>query len=347
MSSADVSPITAVILNYNYEQFVGDAIRATLAQTRPFQQVIVVNDGSTDDSMDVIGAFEGIEVLDVTNSGQTGASRIGLAHARSPYVYFLDADDFPEPDMARVVAGHCDGVNVKVQFQLRGVDESKSPLQSVFPAFPPAYTRAQMREDNQRRGFHVCSPTSGNVYLRSTLLDLDLALLDQYDALDGAVALIMPELGPVASIDEPLACYRVHNSSISQYAAPTSQIMQRDLQRHRRRWSEATRLLPGLTAPPVDSTEYEWELHFLSEALSDSHPRVRTTWQYASRLARSRDTPRRKAVLVSWALAVAILPATPRRRLVAARRSSVNRSGRLNALLGTVLGRQRLARARA
>lgn len=340
MSADATAPISVVILNYNYAQFVGDAIGRSLSQTLPFRQVIVVNDGSTDDSMDVISGFDGIEVLDIANRGQTGASLVGLAHVRAPYVYFLDADDFPEADMAQRVAGLCDGVNVKVQFALRGVDEAGRPLQSVFPAFPPGYDSSQMRVDNQRRGFHICPPSSGNVYLRAQLLDLDLADLDPYDALDGTVALIMPELGPVATLAEPLACYRVHGASTSQYAAPTTQIMQRDLARHRRRWSEATRLLPGLPEPPPDSTEYEWELHFLSEALGDSRPHLGTTWHYASRLARSRDSALRRTMLVAWVLAVAVAPTARRRRMIAARRSSANRSARLNAVLRLALGRK-------
>jgi len=338
MSSA---PITAVIINYNYARFVGEAIRACLAQSVPFQQVIVVNDGSTDDSMDVIRSFDGIEVLDIENRGQTGASRAGLACATAPYVYFLDADDYPEPRMAEEVAGLCDGATVKIQFQMRGVDESGHDLRSVFPTFPQEYISDQMRQDNQRRGFHVCPPSSGNVYLCSALEGLDLSILDQYDALDGAVALIMPELGPVASIGEPLACYRVHGGGTSQYAVPTDEIMQRDLARHRRRWSEAVRLVPGLSAPPTDSTEYEWELHFLTEALGDRRPRPATTRAYASHLMASRDSPRRKALLLAWVVGVWLAPRARRRSLVAARRSSANRSGRLNDFLDAVLGRSR------
>lgn len=337
------APISAVILNFNYAGFVGDAIAAALSQTRSFQQVIVVNDGSTDNSLDVISMFEGIEILDIPNHGQIGASRMGLARVRAPYVYFLDADDFPDRRMAETVADHCDGLNVKIQFQLRGVDESGHPLQSVFPTFPPGYTTAQMREDNLRRGFHTCPPSSGNVYRRRDLLDLDLGRLDQRDSLDGTVALVMPVLGPVATIDEPLAYYRVHSRSTSQYSAPTSEVMQRDLQRHRRRWSEAAALVPGLVTPAIDSTEYEWELHFLSEALTEAHPRAGTAWRYAWHILTSRESPRRKAVLVAWVSAVALLPAAQRWKLVAARRSSVNRSGRLNALLRAALGRVRVA----
>ncbi|MFN8185028.1 MAG: glycosyltransferase family 2 protein [Candidatus Nanopelagicales bacterium] len=332
------APITAVIINYNYARFVGDAVRACLTQSMPFQQVIVVNDGSTDDSLSVLGGFDGIEVLDIDNRGQTGASRVGLSQATAPYVYFLDADDYPEARMSQVVSGFCDGRNVKIQFQLRGVDEAGRDLRSVFPTFPFGYTSDGMRQDNQRRGFHVCPPSSGNVYLRSALEALDLTIVDQYDALDGAVALVMPEIGPVATISEPLACYRVHGGSTSQYAVPTSEIMQRDLVRHRRRWQEAVRLTPGLCVPPPDTTEYEWELHFLSEALGDGRPRPATTWQYASHLVTSRERPRRKALLVAWVVAVALAPARRRRAMVAARRSSANRSGPLNAFLDAVLG---------
>src|SRR5262245_16836752 len=61
----------AIVLNYNYAAFVADAVESVLKQSRPFDEVIVVNDGSTDNSLEVLEAYaDRARVLDIPNGGQ-------------------------------------------------------------------------------------------------------------------------------------------------------------------------------------------------------------------------------------------------------------------------------------
>lgn len=335
--------VDAVIVNYNYARFLADAVDSVLAQSHPFGQVIVVDDGSTDASMEVLARYgDRIRVVNIPNGGQIGASLAGLDHVTAEYAYFLDADDFAGPELCAALRDACAERPVKVQFMLAGVDEQGHPLESVFPAFPPGYSSEAMRQDNQRLGFYVCPPTSGNVYRADTLRGLPLASLAQRDSTDGTPALVMPYLGTVTTLAKVLACYRVHDASDSQQSRPVPAILSRDLERFRRRWAEAERLVPGLQAPPPGSTYFEAETDLLSQALGDRRPSVRSGLGYGRQVLGARMQARRKALLLAWTASVLAAGTESRRKLVYAKRSPVNRGGRLNSALRLVLRRDRL-----
>ena len=82
--------ISVVVVNYNYQSFIGDAVRSVLTQTYWNVECIVVDDGSTDQSRDVINTFSGIRVIQQQNSGQTGAARAGLSCVTGEIVLFLE-----------------------------------------------------------------------------------------------------------------------------------------------------------------------------------------------------------------------------------------------------------------
>jgi glycosyltransferase involved in cell wall biosynthesis len=84
---------------HNQFEFIGDAIQSVLAQTYANREVIVVDDASTDSSLELIGAFgDEIEVVHLEkNVGRSGARNAGAAVARGEYLVFLDGDDALKP----------------------------------------------------------------------------------------------------------------------------------------------------------------------------------------------------------------------------------------------------------
>ena len=85
---------TLVIPAYNAAAFIGDAVGSALAQSLPPARVIVVDDGSTDDTATVARAVGGpIEVLTQPNQGPGSATTRGMALVETEYVATLDADD--------------------------------------------------------------------------------------------------------------------------------------------------------------------------------------------------------------------------------------------------------------
>ncbi|PZO39609.1 MAG: glucosyl transferase [Pseudanabaena frigida] len=83
-----------LINNYNYAQFVGQAIESALNQTYKNIEVIVVDDGSTDNSRSVIESFgDRIKAIYKENAGQASAFNAGFAANQGEFIFILDADD--------------------------------------------------------------------------------------------------------------------------------------------------------------------------------------------------------------------------------------------------------------
>lgn len=114
MSQASVS---VVIPTYNRAGTVAAAIESALAQQDPPDEIIVVDDGSTDETAAVLAGFGGrIIALPQANAGVSGARNAGIARAKGDWVAFLDSDDVWAPEriaiLRRDAAGSDAGVHV-------------------------------------------------------------------------------------------------------------------------------------------------------------------------------------------------------------------------------------------
>ena len=92
---------TIVIPVFNGAQTVRKAIASIKKQTYTDYTVIIINDGSTDDTLEVLRPLlsNGIELVNLqTNGGLTNALRVGVRSAKSDWIARLDADDFWYPD---------------------------------------------------------------------------------------------------------------------------------------------------------------------------------------------------------------------------------------------------------
>ena len=84
--------VSIIITNYNYGRFLGEAIESALAQTWQNREILFIDDGSTDDSVEVARRYP-ITLFTQKNSGVCIARNNALSVARGEYVSFLDADD--------------------------------------------------------------------------------------------------------------------------------------------------------------------------------------------------------------------------------------------------------------
>lgn len=91
-----VTPATTslIIPSYNMSSYVADAINSALAQTVPYSEIIVVDDGSTDDTESVLSVFDGwITLIEQENQGVSFARNTGFTAATGAFIAYLDADD--------------------------------------------------------------------------------------------------------------------------------------------------------------------------------------------------------------------------------------------------------------
>lgn len=93
--------VSILIPCFNAEKFVAAAIESALAQTWPSVEILVVNDGSTDQSGAVIDRYEkrGVKVLHQDNQGQSAAANRAFRESTGSYIKFFDADDLIHPDL--------------------------------------------------------------------------------------------------------------------------------------------------------------------------------------------------------------------------------------------------------
>src|SRR5215212_917729 len=128
-------PLVSIIINnYNYDRFLDEAISSALNQTYPHVEVVVVDDGSTDDSRQLIANHED-QIVPVLkeNGGMSSACNAGFAASRGEIVIFLDADDYLFPyTVERVVAAWEPDV-VKVHYRLQLVDAVGRPSGELYP----------------------------------------------------------------------------------------------------------------------------------------------------------------------------------------------------------------------
>jgi len=108
MAQSSAALVSIIIPCYNAELWVAAAIESALGQTYDNNEVIVVDDGSTDGSLEVIKQFEGkVTCVSTSNRGPSAARNTGFGIANGEWIQFLDADDLLHPEKLRLSLEGC------------------------------------------------------------------------------------------------------------------------------------------------------------------------------------------------------------------------------------------------
>ena len=101
------SRVDIVVPVYNVEKYISDCLDSLLAQTMKDIRIICVNDGSTDESLDIVNRYaekdSRIIVINQKNGGRSAARNAGLRKVTAPYVMFCDSDDYYLPDTCKLM----------------------------------------------------------------------------------------------------------------------------------------------------------------------------------------------------------------------------------------------------
>jgi glycosyltransferase involved in cell wall biosynthesis len=89
--------VTVVIPTYNRSRYLSQALASVLQQTISDYEVIVVDDGSTDDTQKIVAAYSNVRYIRTENGGPAHARNVGMQLARGHYIAFLDSDDLYHP----------------------------------------------------------------------------------------------------------------------------------------------------------------------------------------------------------------------------------------------------------
>lgn len=208
--------VSAVIPTYNYGHFVCEAVESALAQTYAPLEVIVVDDGSTDDTRDRLARYgDRIRYVRQENQGLSAARNTGIREARGRWVAFLDSDDRWHPrrlELQMDYAATNPGVGLVAADQLSGPFDGwpEVPEPGRVSARPVA-----MREMLVRSRFGP-----GGVLARRDCFDavggFDTGLRS---AEDRDMWIRIAAQFPVVKLEAPLWWYRLHQGSMSTAAA--------------------------------------------------------------------------------------------------------------------------------
>ena len=210
-----------VIVNYNYARFLHQAIESALAQTYRNTEVVVIDDGSTDDSAEVIRSYGSLIVpVFKNNGGQSSCYSRGLAVANGDLVLYLDADDYLHSHCLSEVIDNWKEGCVKAHFYLDVVDEKGARMDAVVPS-----GRLGRGTDPLKMmrlfGAYCSPPGSGNIYSRNFLGQIlpkeNDSEFRRFEAIrfggDSVPILAAPYFGTITAIPRILGCYRRHGSA--------------------------------------------------------------------------------------------------------------------------------------
>jgi len=206
--------VSVIINNYNYGRFLRKAMDSALDQIYPNTEVIVVDDGSTDDSHDVIASYKDrVTPVLKDNGGQASAFNAGFKISRGEIIMFLDADDYLFPHaVERVAAVWRQGV-AEVHFRLMVVD-AYGNARGYLPPQEKHLDSGAVWQILLAKGSYSTTVTSGMGFDRA-VLDRILPMPEAEFRLsaDGYLATLAPFFGQVCSIEEALGAYRQHGSN--------------------------------------------------------------------------------------------------------------------------------------
>jgi glycosyltransferase involved in cell wall biosynthesis len=213
--------VSIIITNHNYGEYLAEAVESALAQSVRDKEIIVVDDGSTDHSPEVIARYAGsITPIFKENGGHCSAANAGFAASRGDIVIFLDADDRLDDTAAHTLAAplRADRSVSRSQGYLAIVNEAGVPTGRTIPgSLSPS---GDYRARTLRHGPAACRHafTSGNAWAR-WFLDRVMPLPEAEGiGVDGCLSAVSTLVGRTASIDRIVGTYRVHDRNMG----PTS-----------------------------------------------------------------------------------------------------------------------------
>lgn len=210
-------PLVSIIINnYNYDRYVRMAIESALHQSWQNVEVIVVDDGSTDKSREIIQEYEHkARIILKENGGQGSAFNAGFAESKGEIILFLDADDMLlHETVGKVVRAFTEDSISKVHWYLWIIDKHGNTSNKITPDKPIPSGKLIKKVIELGPNAYLSPPTSGNAWSRS-FLEKVLPMPESAFTIsaDNYLCMLAPLYGDIISIAEPISLYRLHGKN--------------------------------------------------------------------------------------------------------------------------------------
>lgn len=213
-------PLVSILINnYNYGRFLAEAIDSALSQTYPNIEVIVVDDGSTDNSPKIINSY-GDRIIPIRkqNGGQASAFNVGFAASQGEVICFLDSDDVFQRDKVEEI------VNIFTKNQGIGwcfhplkflSEDSEKIIQQEHTGLSGKYDiRADIKRGKLKNRLPLSGTATSGTCFHRTLLEQILPMPEEINITsDDYLKYTALGLSPGFIIMKNLSLQRIHNSN--------------------------------------------------------------------------------------------------------------------------------------
>ena len=215
MTGAEPSPrVSVVIPAYDAAAHIGEAIESVLAQTLPASELIVVDDGSGDETAEIARSFEAVDLLTQSNRGPSAARNAGVTRSSGDLLAFLDADDLMTPRRLELQSAHLrENPATDIVFgaqEVRVEDETSVPYWVEGSPTPPR----EIGPAEIERIYHMSMLLRRRTWDLVGPFDETMRMAEDLDW-----TLRASELGvPMAVLDDVVTVRRVHAANATQDA---------------------------------------------------------------------------------------------------------------------------------
>ena len=274
--------VSVLISNYNYDKYIGQAIESVLSQTYENFEVIICDDGSTDNSKQIIAEYcrwdSRIHLIAKENGGQASGFNAAFASGVGELFCFLDSDDLFRPNkLACMVEAHQHAPNAGFGVHRVQRVNKRRRSQGVWPLgsrLPEGWQGERMLKDGGALGY--MPPTSG-LSLHRTVAERIFPLPESFRiCADQVIIRFAPLLTSVLRRQEVLAEYRLHDANSYERSRMTAESILREITMCKNLWIAQCHFLESLDPTlasqllPPEHSSYILYLEYLHARLSRS-----------------------------------------------------------------------------
>lgn len=237
--------VVIVITNFNYARFLRPCVESALRQSHSSIEVMVVDDGSVDDSRDILSGLQTdypeLRVIFQENAGQAAAMNTGFAQTDGDWIIFLDADDVLEPlAISTAITAAKDGDFV-TQFYLRTIDREGHAI-GLHP-FSNVLESGNVFPQICASGHFRYMPTSGNMFRRAQVEAIfPIPEKEWRICADTYLLLAGASRGSVCTVPEVLGSYRIHDTNAWYQDSPGPERLRQIIRNHLVVWRQVLEL---------------------------------------------------------------------------------------------------------
>lgn len=205
--------ISVLIDNYNYARFIGEAINSVISQTYTDWELIIVDDGSSDNSSEIINEYvkkypNKITAIYKPNGGQASAFNVGFTLAKGDIIAFLDSDDYWCPNKLEVIAKQ----HEKYEF----VSHDKVFSDNSFVQYSLKDMNKRSKYIREYGYIHFYNVSTSQMSLSRNLLSQILPMPEKEFRIcaDEYIMLYATYLSNPIYLQEKLSIYRIHENNL-------------------------------------------------------------------------------------------------------------------------------------